>query len=161
VQECLGAFVVARRATLDEVRREGERRPGEGDERRAAELADELAHRLAHIADVVGLERPQPRHVRGRSHRLRHDGADARHDVEVDPDRLERQHDVAEQDRCVDAVAAYRLERDLGDEVGPRAGLEHPDARADGAVLRQAAPRLAHEPHRRARNRLATAGARE
>ena len=34
-------------------------------------------------------------------------------DVEVDADGLERQHDVGEEDRRVDAVPADGLERDL------------------------------------------------
>ena len=75
-------------------------------------------------------------------------------DVEVHADGLERQHDVGEEDRGVDAVPAHRLQGDLDDELGVHARLEHPDALADLAVLRQRAPGLAHEPDRRVRHRL-------
>ncbi len=53
------------------------------------------------------------------------DRADARHDVEVDPDGLERHDDVGEEDRGVGAEAADRLQRDLGDHRGVGAGVEH------------------------------------
>ena len=88
-------------------------------------------------------------------------GPDAGLDVQVDPDRLQRHHDVAEEDRRVDAVPAHRLEGDLGDQVRVGAGLEHRDALADLAVLRQRPAGLAHEPHRGVRHRLAAAGAQE
>ena len=50
------------------------------------------------------------------AHRAGDDRADAGLDVEVDADRLERQHDVGEEDGRVDAVPADRLEGDLDDQ---------------------------------------------
>jgi hypothetical protein len=94
---------------------------------------------------------------RRRAERLRHDRAGARHDVEVDADRLERHDDVGEEDGGVDAVAADRLQRDLGDEVGRRAGVEHLVALAQRAVLGQRAAGLPHEPHRGVGDGLAAA----
>ena len=125
VHQRLGAGVVLARAALDEVAGQRERRAGEADERRRAELADERAHRLGDVRDVVGRQRGQPVEVGGGAERLRDDRSGARHDVEVDADRLERHDDVGEEDRRVDAVAAHRLQRDLGDEVGRGAGVEH------------------------------------
>ena len=87
--------------------------------------------------------------------------ADARLDVHVHADRPQRHHDVAEQDRRVDVVAAQRLQGDLGDQLGPGARLEHRDALADPAVLGQRPARLAHEPDRGVRHRLPPAGADE
>jgi hypothetical protein len=64
------------------------------------------------------------------------DRADAGDDVEVDADGHQRQHDVGKQDRRVGAVPAHRLERDLGDQIGVAAGVEHADAFAQPAVFR-------------------------
>ena len=89
------------------------------------------------------------------------DRPDAGLDVEVHSRGLDRKDDVAEQDRGIDAVAANRLHRELGDEVRPKARLEHPDALAQLAILRQRATCLPHEPHRRMRHGLATASTQE
>ncbi len=90
-----------------------------------------------------------------------HDRADAGDDVEIDPDRLERNHDVAEEDGGVHPVPPHRLEGDLRDELGPHARLEHGDPLADGPVFRQGAAGLTHEPDRRPGHRLAAGGAHE
>ena len=74
--------------------------------------------------------------------------------------RLERQEDVREQDRRVDAEA-QRLERDLARELGRLAEIEDGVLLAELAVLGHVAPRLAHEPHRRAIDGLAAARAQE
>ena len=162
VHQRLGAGVVLARAALDEVAGERERRAGEADERRRAELADERAHRLGDVRDVVGRRARAAGRGRRRCGTARATtGPMPGHDVEVDADRLERHDDVGEEDRRVDAVAADRLQRDLGDEVGRRAGVEHRVALADLAVLGQRAAGLPHEPHRRVRDRLAAAGPQE
>ena len=90
-------------------------------------------HRLGDERDVAGLEVGDRLDVGQGPHRRGDDRADAGHDVEVDADRLERQHDVGEEDGRVDAVAADRLERDLGDQGGVHAGVEHRDALAQRA----------------------------
>ena len=122
---------------------------------------DQHPHRLGDGSDVVGLQRPEPVEVGRGPDRLGDHRPDPGHDVEVDADRLERHDDVAEQDRRVHAVPAHRLQGDLGDELRRPAGLEHRDALAEPAVLRQRPARLAHEPDRRVRHRLASAGAQE
>ena len=81
--------------------------------------------------DVLGRQVGDRRDVVEGAHRLGDDRADAGLDVEVDADGLERQHDVGEEDRRVDAVPADGLEGDLGDQVGVHAGLQHPDALAE------------------------------
>ena len=82
-------------------------------------------------------------------------------DVHPDPGGLERHDDVGEEDRGVDAVAADGLQRDLAGEIGGQAGLEHPGALAELAVLGQRAPGLTHEPHGAPRRALATGGREE
>ena len=83
------------------------------------------------------------------------------HDVEVDADGLERQHDVGEEDGRVHAVATHRLQRDLDDQVGLHAGLEHPDALAQTQVLGQRPTGLSHVPDRCVRRRFAPGGPEE
>ena len=68
---------------------------------------------------------------------------------------IDGEHDVGEHHRRVDAVAADRLERHLGAELGLPADLEEAVALADLAVLGQRAAGLAHEPDRRALDVLA------
>ena len=156
VHQRLGALVVAARAALHEVGREGERRAREADERGVAELADEQPHRVGHRRDALGVQRRQGGDVGGRAHRLLHDGTGAGDDVDPDPGGLERHDDVGEEDRGVDAVAADGLQRDLAGEIGGQAGLEHPGALAELAVLGQRAPGLTHEPHGAPGRALAT-----
>ena len=107
-------------------------RAGEPDERRRHRArATSWPHGLGDEGDVLGRQRDELVEVGRGADRLGHDGTDAGHDVEVDADGLERHDDVAEEDGGVDAVAAHRLQRDLGDEVGAHARLEHRDALAD------------------------------
>ena len=65
VHERLGAGVVARRAALDEVARQRERRAGEADQRGRPSSATSVRDRLGDVVDVVGLEGPQPLEVGG------------------------------------------------------------------------------------------------
>ena len=124
-----------------------------------AELGGEQPHRLGDVGDVVGGQVAQLGEVGPGADRAGDDRADPGDDVEVDTDRRQRHHDVGEEDRGVDAVAAHRLQGDLGDQVGPAARLEHADALADRAVLGQRPAGLAHEPHRGVRHVLPAGGA--
>src|SRR5699024_7295460 len=112
------------------------------------ELAGELPHSFPNEGDVVGFEFTQALDPVGVTDRFGDDGADPGFDVEIDTDGLERYDDVAEEDRGIDSVPAYRLHRDLGDHVGPCTRLQHGNVGAETAVLGQRAPGLAHEPHR-------------
>ena len=60
VHQRLGVGVVAARTALDEVGRERERRAGEADERRRAELVGQRGHGREHRRDVVRREVAQP-----------------------------------------------------------------------------------------------------
>ena len=73
---------------------------------------------------------------------------DVGHDVEVDARRAQRHDDVGEQDGGVDAVAADRLQGDLGDQLGVEAGLHHRVLGPQRPVLGQRTAGLPHEPHR-------------
>src|SRR5438132_1479280 len=61
--------------------------------------------------------------------------------------------------RRVYAEDVYRLQRDLRSHVGAVADVEQRKFLTDGAIRRQIAARLPHEPHGRAVGRLAAAGA--
>ena len=89
-----------------------------------------------------------------------HDGADAGLDAHADAGEAQRHHDVGEEDGGVDAVAAHRLEGDLGGEGRVEAGVEHgrAGALAQGPVLGQGAARLSHEPDGRARLAVGASG---
>ena len=106
------------------------------------------ADRFGGVRHVAGLERPDRRDGGPVAYRLGDDRPGAGDDVEVDPHRRERNDDVAEEDRRVDPEPAYRLQRDLHGQVGIAARVQHRDALAQLAVLRQRPAGLAHEPHR-------------
>ena len=142
----LGAGLRLGRAALDQVAGECEGPAGEADQRHA-QLRAGQTHGLRQPRRVGGrLERAQPPQVAGGAHRRGDHGADAGTNVDVHTDRLERRHDVREQDRGIDAVTAHRLQRDLGGELRRVRDLQQRRALADGAILRQRTPRLAHEP---------------
>ena len=126
VHERLRARVVARRAALDEVAGERERRAREADDAgRAVELAPDEADRLERERTPrAGVERPQSGDVGRRSDRAVDDRADLGLDPQGDAHRLERQHDVGEEDRRVDAELADRHQRDLGAQLGRLGELE-------------------------------------
>ena len=120
---CISALVLAvgaRRAALDEVAGHRERRPGEADERRRRQLADQDAARSRARracrprarAGAAGRGRPRTRNGCV-DHRARCRGRRRRRS------RWRRGHDdVAVEDGGVDAVAAHRLEGDLGGQLG-------------------------------------------
>ena len=89
----------------------------------------------------LGLERAQAVEVgRGAQRRARRP-ARCRGDVDAEADGVGRHDDVAVQHGGVDAVAAHRLQRDLGGQVGLLDGVEDRALAADGPVLGQAAAR--------------------
>jgi hypothetical protein len=117
VHQGLGVFVVLGRPTLDEVRREGERRTGKTDQWRGAELRHRQLHGLRDVGDVLRGQLWNTVKVGVRPKRLRDHGSYPRDDVQIHPDRGQGHHDVAEEDRRVDPVPAHRLQRDLGDQL--------------------------------------------
>ena len=147
--------MVARRAALDEIAGEGERRAGEPDERHVKLLAQQ-PDRLEQVR-LVGLrfERAEPVEVACRADRLVDDRPRPRLDANADPDRRERNHDVAEHDRGIQRHPAERLERDLDGELRVPTGLQDVALATQLAVFGQVPPGLAHEPHGRAVHRFA------
>ena len=142
-------------------------RAGDG---RGAELGDGQGHGPT--------DRPRPRRavgplavaaggqlgdLRGVAHGRGDDGTDPGLDADPDSGQAQRHHDVGEEDGGVDAVAAHRLEGNLGGLLGAQADVEHGGARAAAQrpVLGQGAPGLAHEPHGRAVGALAVQGAQQ
>jgi hypothetical protein len=80
-------------------------------------------------------------------------------ELEADAERLGHEQDVGEQDGGVHAELLDRLQRHLGGALRALAELEEAVTRAQGAVGRQVAPGLTHEPHGRVRRGLAARGA--
>jgi hypothetical protein len=158
VHQRLGLLVVARRSTLDQVAGQRERRTGEPDQRRGAQLGAQQPDGLGHERHRTGGQRLDAGHVVGGADRVGHHRAGTGHDVEVDTGGRHGHHDVAEQDRGIHVVPPHGLQGDLADEIGAAARLEHGDAGAHLAVLRQRPAGLPHEPHGRVRDRLALAG---
>ena len=83
----------------------------------------------------------------GAAHRGVQDGPHPLNDPHRDTGQEQGDHDVGEEHGRVHAVAAYRLEGDLGREPGVEAGLQHGPVPPQAPVLRERAARLAHEPH--------------
>ena len=150
VQQRLGVLVGPARPALDEVAGHGERRPGERQHRHVGpELGADEGDGLGDVGDVVGL-------AAGAGGRGRRGGAAdrgrpgrCRGDVDAEPGGVGRHDDVAVEHGGVDAVAVHRLQRDRRRQLGLLDGVEDRALAAHGAVLREAATGLAHEPHRR------------
>jgi len=107
---------------------------------------------------LFGIGHPELLDGGARAHRVGDDRADVLDKIDVDPHADHRQHDVREHHGRVDVVAAHRLQRHLGAELRLVADLEERVRLPNLAVLRQRPARLAHEPDRRAINRLTLAG---
>ena len=119
VHHLLGVLVGAARPALDEVAGDGERRPGEGQERhRLGKLGGEHVDRLQHVRGVSrGLERPQPAQIVGVTQRCLADRTRAGRHVDAEPDGVGGNDDVAVEHGGVDAVAAHGLQGELGGTV--------------------------------------------
>jgi len=83
--------------------------------------------------------------------------ADVLDQLDLDAHAEDGEHDVREHHGCVDVVSADRLQRHLGAELRLRDDVEEPVVLPKLAVLGERAARLAHEPDRRALDRLAPA----
>jgi hypothetical protein len=117
---------LARRLPLDQVAGHGERSAGKADDRLVgpqllADEADRLEHERHRLARIGNRE---PLDVVERRDRPLDDRPDALDELDVDPHAENGEHDVREEDGCVDAVGAHRLKRHLGAELGRPADLE-------------------------------------
>src|SRR6185295_2616672 len=75
-------------------------------------------------------------------------------DVDAEADGVRRHDDVAVEHGGVDAVPAYRLQRQFGGELRLFDRVENAAVAAPSPILGKAAPGLAHEPHRGVRRPL-------
>ena len=141
------AEVVAGGTALHHVRRQREGGAGEADQGARAQLGDGGRDGLADDVQGGVLEDGQRGDVVGGADGLAEHGAHAGLDLHVHARQAQGDHDVREEDRRVDVVAAHRLHRDLPDQVRHEAGVEHPDPLAHPAVLGQRTAGLPHEPH--------------
>jgi len=82
-------------------------------------------------------------------------------ELEPDPERLDDQENIGEEDRRVDAETLDGLERDRRRRLRVPAELEEPEPFPHRTVLGQVAARLTHEPHGGVRRRLTARGAQE
>ena len=106
-----------RRASLDQVAGDGERRAGEADEggARSSEFPADQPGRFGDVRRVGGgFEGAQPGQIGFTAEGLGHHGAASLFDLDAESDRVHRHHDVGEEDGGVDAVAPHRLEGQLG-----------------------------------------------
>ena len=146
---------------LHQVCGQREGRATEADQRGAAvEFRSQQAHGVGDEGEhLAGGLRPQGLDLRARSDRLGDLGTGV--EGHVDAERIERQHDVREQDGGIEREAPQRLQRDLGRQFRGAAQLEEADAAAQFAILREVAAGLAHDPDGGAIHGLPPAGAQE
>ena len=149
--------LVGRSLAADHVGRNRPRRPAKTDQRRLPRQV--LAQPRNGLVDAgeffAGRCRIEPRQLGRRRDRIEA-RALAFDEAHALAQRVGNDEDVGKQDRRVKAVAADRLQRHLGGECRRVAQLEEAaDRGAHLAVLRQVAAGLAHQPHRRRRQRRA------
>src|SRR5439155_27348806 len=130
-------------AALDGVRGERKWRAREADERNTpAQRALDLPDRVEHVRQLLArLESPYARQVGLASERALDRRSLAADEGEWNPERLERQQQVREQNRCVHLDAAHRLERDFGRQIRRSTELEQRIALAQTAILAHVSPR--------------------
>ena len=126
VHQRFRARVPGRRTSLDRVRRQGERRAGEPDERHpAVELRAHLPDRVEHVGErVTRLEVPDLVHFRRRRDGRIDDGTLTLDEVERDAHRCQRQEEIGEENGGVDVDLLHRLQGDGGREVWRPAEVE-------------------------------------
>ena len=154
---------VARGLPLDEVAGDRERAAAEADDGLLRlQLAADGADRVEDGPDRLGrIRNPERLDCGEGTDGLPDDRADTFDELDVDPHRHDRGHDVREHHGRVDAVTAHRLERDLCGQLCGAVDLEERVVLADLAVLGQRPAGLPHEPDRGALDRLAPRGAHE
>ncbi len=145
-----GAQVLLRRTALDEVGGERERSACEADERGVAEFCRDDANGLGDRGgvDAFRVDRRDAVDVGAGADGVCEHRAAAGLDDDIDAGEAKRDDDVAEEDRCVDPVAAYGLQRDLGGEFRGETGIQHPRSYAKLAVFGERTSGLTHEPDR-------------
>ncbi len=159
-----GAGVGTRGAALDEVAGHREGPAGQADERhaRGGQRVDHEANGLHDVGDVLRcVQRAQALQIGGTGEGTRHHRPATGLDVHAEADGGHRHHDVGEQDGGIDAVAAHRLQGQLGGELRAMESGEDASGPARSAIFGQRTARLAHEPHRYPIDGEAPAGSQE
>ena len=155
---------VLRRAALDRVARERERRSREADHGHVAllQLAPDDADRLERARHRL-LRRRRAEHVdvAARRDRVADTRPVALHEVEVEAHPDERREDVREDDRRVEAERVDRQQGHLRRELRRADDLEHRVLLPDRAVRGLVAAGLPEEPDGRPLDRKTAAGAQE
>ena len=144
----LGPGVVPARSALDQIAGQRERCAGETDQRDGPQLGHGEPDRLGDEAQLTGRRSPELIEVGSGPDRSLDHRPGAGDDLDADSGGRQRNHDVGVEHGGVDPVPADRLQRDLGDQLGPAAAVQHRHAPSQRPVLRQRAARLAHEPDR-------------
>ena len=149
VHHPLGVLVGAARLALDQVAGNGERSPGECQQRDVVgQFGGEDLDGLQHVRSVgFGLEDPQPVEISGGAQRRLAHRAGARRHVDTEPDSVGRHDDVAVEHSCVHAVPAHRLQGQFGGEIRLFDGVEDAALASPGPIFGKASACLAHEPH--------------
>jgi len=140
--------------SLHQITEDRERRSREADERsRSWKGLAEQANRLQHEGHtLLRIRDPKRVHLIGTP-----DGSlDDRpgREIQLHAHSLYWRHDVAEENRRVHSKSTHGLKCDLYRQFGRFCEREKVHLRPDLPILRQIAPSLAHDPHRRVRNRF-------
>jgi hypothetical protein len=159
IAEQAGRRLIGRPVTGDHVCGDRPGRTAEADQRGLLrQFRAQPAHRLVdrqkiHVKRLRAVAAVEPVHlVRGDR---RHERTAAFLEAQVATKRMRNHQYVRKQDRGVEAEAADRLQGHLDGEVGIVAEVEKAACRPPRlAVFRQIAPRLAHHPDRRGKDRL-------
>ena len=159
--EGLRPRVAGGRPAFDRIRRHGEGRAPEADERHfVLELRSEQPNRLEDVRKPFPrIDDADPFDVGGRSNRVFDRRPFTLDEFEGQPHRREGKQQIGEQDRRVDVDDVYGLKRDRDGQLRLRADLKQGIALPQRAIVGHVPAGLAHEPDRRDVNGLAAAGA--
>ena len=147
-QELAEVLVLFAAAAFDQVGGERQRRAAEADERDRPAAARRGRGAARRRRTARSRSRSVERFDRSRERSgCAIDGPGV--NCDLDAERFERRHDVAEDDRRVERKTAQRLQRDLRGDLRRARHLQERRALFDREVLGQIASGLAHDPNRR------------
>ena len=152
VHEALRLDEGARGPAFDQITRQRKGCARETDQRglRRQLVAHHAERRERGRERLAGFYGAQRGHVAGRPHGVPDGGAHVGDEVQLHTHGHERKQDVSEDDGAVHPEAPNRLQRYLRRQLRLCADVEERVPLPHGSVLRQEAPRLSHEPGRRA-----------
>ncbi len=156
--------VILAAAAFDHVAGQRPRTAGKADQRHlAVQFAPDQAHRVHHVAQLgFHVRYRQPVRVGGGAHGAFELRAFALDEVQAQTHCVGHGEDVGEQDRSVQPEAAQRLQGHLAGDLRVLGhAQEAAGGGARGAVLRQVAAGLAHQPDGRAVDGFALEGAQQ